>query len=99
MDIATLNQKILRRTVGALELGAYPCIGRLECLVRQSWPVSSDSGIEGVGSCWIDIIIQVVHPLDIGSEAGLPAKVQSKVNTKPRCFRDGIDEVGEGGPT
>src|ERR1700722_18112170 len=96
MILFRLQEKIRGRAARPRDLRPDAGIGRLQRVLRQAWPISSDGGIEGGRPPGIDVIIDRVDPFDVRSEFGLSREIEGGMHAEAACGRHRIDEAGEG---
>src|SRR6516162_1655043 len=91
-----LDQEILHRAAGTLQLGTDPGIARRQRAIGQTRPVAPDGIVEALAPGRIDAIVEALDPFHIRAETGAPGEIEREMDAEPRGLGHGIDEVAEG---
>ena len=94
VPFGTLHHKIARGLAGRLDLGTNAGIARLDCTVGERREIAPHRGVEDVGAARIDAVVDLVDPLDIGTEADLSGEVDRDVHAEPGLLRFRLFRAG-----
>jgi len=91
MLLRALDHEVVRRIARALKLRTNAGIAWLKRPVRQIGPITADGCSEKRRPCGIDIVVDPVHPFQIGTEAGPAGEIKGDMNAEGEGVRHGID--------
>src|SRR3546814_7405570 len=87
-----LHQEVRLRLAGTVDLGADAGVGGLQRAVLQVGVIGVDGGVELGGWAGIDVVVQFVHPFQIGAELALSTQVERDVLAEQGRLRPRGDE-------
>jgi hypothetical protein len=96
MLLGPLYTEVCCRLPWARYLGSDACVTGLQCCRVQSRVVGLDGSGKSISPGRVSIIIDLVHPFDIGSKLCLTRQVQCQMYTQATRLRQGVDETLEG---
>src|SRR5512132_2423376 len=96
--LGSLDHEVARRLVRRLDLRADTRVIRVQGVVGQVGPVAADRGIEQLGAAGVDIVVDLFHPLRVGSEPAASRQVARIVQADAGVIRRRIDQPRERWP-
>ena len=88
-----LHDKVLHGDCRRHDFGPDAGIARLQAAIRKARPVAADRTVEALGARRINIVVDRLDPLDIGSEFRLPAEIERQMHAEAAGLGNGIDQV------
>jgi hypothetical protein len=78
MNSRPLHDKIGRRLSWTADLGTNTGVAGLQGAVAQARPITPNRSIERLGAPGVHHVVDGGDPFDIGAEAGLTGKIESR---------------------
>src|SRR5680860_189976 len=91
-----LDDKVGLGLIRSRGLRPDPRIGGDKRFLRKLRPIAANGGIEGPATRWVYVVVDIVHPLQIGAEPRLTAEIEGEVSAKATRLGHWIDQVLEG---
>ena len=91
--LGALNDEIAKP--GRCSFRSNACIGWNQCAVGEARPVTPDGGVRSAPLIWINRVVDMVDPLNVGAEASLIRHVKRQMDAEPPRLRHGVNKVTE----